>query len=202
MSAATEDAPSGPTTRVLKSILYCSICSYPPELCEWGGSLEKCKAWLRDSHPDTFEKLYGEVPSVTEKLASASISPPEAGAAGSSSSDPAPEAKLSKSQRKKQQSQRVVIELSARSKRKHVTSITGLENYDVDLKKAAKMFATKFACGASVTKTPDGRDEIVVQGEFADEISELIQTTWPQVDDDKITMKEKKTKGGGGGGGD
>jgi translation initiation factor 1 (eIF-1/SUI1) len=34
---------------------------------------------------------------------------------------------------------------------------------EVDLKKAAKLFAQKFATGASVTKNAQGFDEIVVQ---------------------------------------
>jgi density-regulated protein DRP1 len=49
------------------------------------------------------------------------------------------------------------------------------------LKKAAKLFATKFACGASVTKSPAGIDEIVVQGDVQDEIYDLILDTWKQV---------------------
>jgi density-regulated protein len=37
---------------------------------------------------------------------------------------------------------------------------------DVDLKKAAKLFAQKFATGSSVTKNAQGLDEIVVQVRF------------------------------------
>ncbi|KIL60661.1 hypothetical protein M378DRAFT_14013 [Amanita muscaria Koide BX008] len=43
-----------------------------------------------------------------------------------------------------------------RNKRKHVTAIHGLEAFDIDLKKAAKQFASKFATGASVTKIAQG----------------------------------------------
>lgn len=46
---------------------------------------------------------------------------------------------------------------------------------DIELKKAAKFLAQKFATGASVTKNPQGQDEIVVQGDVADEILELIE---------------------------
>jgi density-regulated protein DRP1 len=49
------------------------------------------------------------------------------------------------------------------------------------LKKAAKVFANKFACGASVTKTIIGNDEIVVQGDCSDELLDLIPATWKQV---------------------
>ena len=44
---------------------------------------------------------------------------------------------------------------------------------DVDLKKAAKLFANKFATGASVSKNPQGEDEIFIQGDVADEVSPL-----------------------------
>lgn len=54
-------------------------------------------------------------------------------------------------------------------------------NTDVDLKKAAKMFANKFACGSSVAKNNQNQDEIVVQGDFSDDIRDLILATWPQV---------------------
>lgn len=41
----------------------------------------------------------------------------------------------------------------------------------VDLKKLAKMFASKFATGSSVTKNNQGEDEIVIQGDVSDEVS-------------------------------
>ncbi|KAL7986670.1 hypothetical protein Chor_012953 [Crotalus horridus] len=43
-------------------------------------------------------------------------------------------------------------------------------------------FAQKFSCGASVT----GEDEIIIQGDFTDDIIEVIQEKWPEVDDDSI----------------
>ncbi len=49
------------------------------------------------------------------------------------------------------------------------------------MKKTAKTFASKFACGSSVSKNAEGKDEIVVQGEFAVEIAELLESMFPQV---------------------
>lgn len=46
---------------------------------------------------------------------------------------------------------------------------------DIELKKAAKFLAQKFATGASVTKNVQGQDEIVVQGDVSDEVQELIE---------------------------
>lgn len=41
---------------------------------------------------------------------------------------------------------------------------------DIDLKKAAKFFANRFATGSSLSKNPQGEDEIFIQGDVADEV--------------------------------
>jgi len=69
----------------------------------------------------------------------------------------------------------ITIKRIERNKRKHVTAIHGLEAFNIDLKKAAKQFASKFATGASVTKNPQGQDEIVIQGDVSDEVLEMIE---------------------------
>lgn len=48
---------------------------------------------------------------------------------------------------------------------------------DIDLKKAAKIFAQKYSCGSSVT----GPDEIVIQGDVVDDLLEFIPEKWPEV---------------------
>lgn len=47
-------------TRILKDITYCGICSMPPEYCEFGSKLTKCKPWLKEKDAKLFAKLYGE----------------------------------------------------------------------------------------------------------------------------------------------
>lgn len=71
----------------------------------------------------------------------------------------------------------------------------------IDLKKAAKQFAQKFATGASVTKNMQGLDEVVVQGDVSEEIQELLEGqvgVLKGVDADKIVLVEEKTKKKGG----
>lgn len=55
--------------------------------------------------------------------------------------------------------------------------VSGLDKFGIDLKKAAKQFASKFATGASVSKVTAGAtdDEIVVQGDVCYEILEMIE---------------------------
>lgn len=67
-------------------------------------------------------------------------------------------------------SNQITIKRSERTRRKHATHIHGLEAFGVDLKKAAKLFAGKFATGSSVSKNPQGEDEIVIQGDVGDDI--------------------------------
>ena len=71
----------------------------------------------------------------------------------------------------------------------------------IDLKKAAKQFAQKFATGASVTKNAQGFDEVVVQGDVSEEIQELLEGqvgVLKGIDADKIVRVEEKTKKKGG----
>lgn len=48
---------------------------------------------------------------------------------------------------------------------------------DIDVKAASKFLGGKFACGASVT----GDDEIVIQGDFVDDLFDVLPEKWPQV---------------------
>jgi density-regulated protein DRP1 len=109
------------------------------------------------------------------------------------------EAKADAALKKKLASQ-IIIRRIERTKRKHVTAIQGLEAFNIDLKKAAKQLASKFATGASVTKTPTGGEEIVVQGDVAHEVMELIEEgvgMLKGVPEGNIEIVEEKKKKGG-----
>ena len=88
-----------------------------------------------------------------------------------------------------------------RNKRKYVTSISGLEAFGLDLKKVSKDFGKKFATGSSVTKTPSGGEEIVVQGDVSDEIFDYLVENYEGnglTDDNVECVEDKKKKGSGG----
>ena len=55
--------------------------------------------------------------------------------------------------------------------------LQGLKTFGIDLKVASKFFGQKFACGASIT----GDDEIVIQGDFKDDLFDLIPEKWSEV---------------------
>ena len=61
----------------------------------------------------------------------------------------------------------------------------------MDIKKAAKTLANKFARGASVSKTVEGKEEIVVQGDLVDEIEEFVVENFG-VSEDQIVVREEK----------
>lgn len=48
---------------------------------------------------------------------------------------------------------------------------------DIDVKAASKFLGSRFACGASVT----GDDEIVIQGDFVDDLFDVLPDKWSQV---------------------
>jgi len=45
------------------------------------------------------------------------------------------------------------------------------------VKAAGKFLGGRFACGSSVT----GEDEIVIQGDFVDDLFDVLPEKWPQV---------------------
>ncbi|CAE6504819.1 unnamed protein product [Rhizoctonia solani] len=195
-------------------VLYCSICSFPPEYCEFGSSVTKCKAWLQEAHPDLFDKYYSE-DALQQKAGALSLEAQakldKKAADLEAKADVKAEADLKKKkvftaakrnpvsvQQTDTPTLQVTIKRIERNKRKHVTSIHGLEAFDVDLKKAAKLFAQKFATGSSVTKNPQGQDEIVVQGDVTDDIVEMIENQVGVLkgvpEDNVVCIEEKKKK--------
>jgi density-regulated protein len=65
--------PPEPTPPV--QVLYCAgrstyyrrwtafhklVCSFPPEYCEFGDRLTRCKEWLQEAHPNLYEKYYSD----------------------------------------------------------------------------------------------------------------------------------------------
>ncbi|KAG0306927.1 Translation machinery-associated protein 22 [Dissophora globulifera] len=185
------DSPDAPSSEHVKprEVPYCGFCSLPPEYCEFGPTLDKCKEWLSKNDKVLYAILYNTLEDQLYATSLGGDSKPEDDKKKAKEA-----AKIEKQMQKKMQS-RVIIKRIERTKRKCVTSVFGLENFDVDLKKAAKLFANKFACGSSVTKNNQGNDEIVVQGDVSDEIFDLILEHWPIVPDDNIDLVEDKKKG-------
>ena len=90
--------------------------------------------------------------------------------------------KANKLAKKKTAERKIILKRETRSKKKCVTIIKGLSTFSIDNKKAAKAFANKFSCGSSVT----GDDEIVIQGDVADDLVDFLLEKYPDIDEDAI----------------
>ncbi|KAG8922205.1 hypothetical protein FRC01_014337, partial [Tulasnella sp. 417] len=156
MAEASTSAVAEPQAPPPRTVLYCQICSFPPEYCEFGSSASKCKVWLKDAHSELYEKYYGD-DALQSKMQSLSV---EA------------QAKLEKDTAKKEAKAEAKAKVEAEKKQA-----------SIELKKASRYLAQKFATGSSVTKNPQGQEEIVVQGDVSDEIFDII---------------DKASEGGGG----
>ncbi|KAI0782586.1 density-regulated protein DRP1 [Abortiporus biennis] len=175
-----------------------AVCTFPLEYCEFGSSFTKCKDRLKADDPDLYEKYYSEE-ALQAKLGTLSLEAQNKLEKDTAAKEAKAEKKADAAMKKKMASQ-ITIKRIERNKRKHVTAIHGLEAFDVDLKKVAKQFAQKFATGASVTKNPQGQDEIVVQGDVSSEILEMIEDGVGLLKgvpkDNVVQVEEKKKKGG------
>ncbi|KAG7451608.1 density-regulated protein DRP1 [Guyanagaster necrorhizus] len=194
--AETDASPQVEPTPPVQ-VLYCSVCSYPPEYCEFGEHLTRCKQWLHEAHPDLYEKYYSDE-ALQAKIGTLSLQAQEKLEKDTAKKEAKAEAKADAALKKKMASQ-ITIKRIERNKRKYVTTVHGLEAFGVDLKKVAKQLASKFATGSSVTKNPQGQDEIVVQGDVSDEILEMIEDgvgLLKGIPTDNVELVEEKKKKG------
>jgi len=191
------EPPKEPTPPV--QVFYCQICSFPLEYCEFGSSITRCKEWLKEEREDLYDKYYSEE-ALQTKIGTLSLEAQKKLEKDTAKKEAKAEAKADAALKKKLASQ-VTIKRIERTKRKHVTAILGLEAFSIDLKKASKQLASRFATGASVTKNAQGLDEIVVQGDVSDEIMEMLEKGEgvlkgvPIANVEIVEDKKKKTDG-------
>ncbi|KAJ7779076.1 translation initiation factor SUI1 [Mycena metata] len=196
--AVDPDAPPPPEPVAPVAIVYCGVCTYPPEYCEFGASLTRCKDWLKEEHPDLFDKYYSDE-ALQTKVGTLSLEAQTKLEKDMAKKEVKAEAKADAALKKKMASQ-IIIKRIERNKRKHITSVFGLEAFGIDLKKASKQFSSKFATGSSVTKNPQGLEEIVVSGDVSDEILEMIENevgVLKGIPADNVELVEEKKKKGG-----
>ena len=81
------------------------------------------------------------------------------------------------------------VKISPRVGRRYLTTIVGLDQFDIDIAKACKVFAKKFACGV-------GKDnetgEIEIQGDVEESIVATITSNWKQIKAKQIVIKRKE----------
>ncbi|KAF6822687.1 RNA binding protein [Colletotrichum plurivorum] len=175
-----------------RHVTYCGVCTLPPEYCEYGGTVKKCQDWLQKNQPAMYERIWS---AEALEAATASLSVDAQKRAAKDAQKKAAKAEAAEAKQADKIAKSVVtIKRIERNKRKFVTSVSGLESFGLELKKVAKEFGKKFATGSSVTKTPSGAEEIVVQGDVSDEIEEFLLEKYKEIPEDNIELVDDKKK--------
>mmetsp|Transcript_756 Transcript_756/g.1800 ORF Transcript_756/g.1800 Transcript_756/m.1800 type:complete len:232 (+) Transcript_756:20-715(+) len=161
------------------TVLYCAACSAPPEFCPWMGAkpgkpTAECQAWALKNVPELAAKLgyvasEAAVPAGGDAAGGGSAQTEAAAGAAEAAKQQMPGGKT-----KKEASKEVHVSSKQRQKRKFVCTVRGLELFGVKLADACKIFKKKFSTGASVTETPDNKEEIEIQGDVKDDVVPLM----------------------------
>lgn len=198
------------------NVTMCPIDGLPVEYSEYGKKFKAALPWLLENCPElylqTFEKTVAEHCGETESSVNQRNEggDPVAETATSEKpvdlSDPRAAKKAAKkiakaeaTARKEAQAKshhvgpRVLITMKRRNKRKFTVNIGGLELFGVKLKEAAKKFSKKFACSSTVTKNDTGEKEVVMQGDFSQDLGKVISEMFPSVPFDSIYFTDKKS---------
>mmetsp|Transcript_86929 Transcript_86929/g.230227 ORF Transcript_86929/g.230227 Transcript_86929/m.230227 type:complete len:230 (-) Transcript_86929:260-949(-) len=163
---------------------YCPHDGLPPDFCQYGSSWEKSKPWCIEHYPHYYPELSG-------------VSLEDAKKAAQAASDKSKVKELPGGKVKRAVSPRVTIKKLTRGGRKCVTSVTGLEGFDVKMEAVAKAFKTRFACGCAVVKGDNGLpDSVDIQGDFGDEVIEQLCDKF-KIPKEKCTLSDGGTKKAG-----
>ncbi|XP_003727531.1 density-regulated protein homolog [Strongylocentrotus purpuratus] len=147
---------------------YCGVCSMPFEYCEYLADYDKCKRWWEEHFPDFFERAMkigdgvdgeGDDPKKRQKRGGRGVI----------------------KAKKQVEKSKISVGRVTRNKKKFVTVVKGLETHGVSLKEAAKLFGRHFSCGSSVSG-----DEIVIQGDFVEDVMVLLVEKYPEIEEDDI----------------
>ncbi|KAJ6035805.1 Translation machinery-associated protein 22 [Penicillium herquei] len=189
------EVDSGPIEPQARHIVYCGVCTLPPEYCEFGGTAKKCEEWLKEEEPELWNRLHSE-DSLNANLSALSVSAQERAAKDAAKK----EAKAAQNEARdaeRKAASKVIVKRVERNKRKYVTVITGLEIFGLENKKLAKELGKKFATGSSMTRSAAGTEEITVQGDVSEDVKEWLGEVYgskvPQANIDLVEDKKKKS---------
>ena len=178
------------------------LCSYGPAALY----AASCKPWIAANFPSLLPSTAAAAPAAAGDAAagdaaaaalsglSLSGGSGEAAAAGAAAPAAAPAApaaggggdggggggaaKPAKGKGKSKSATAETISRKDRGRGKCVTILRGLESFDVKLKDAASALGKRYGTGASVTKDAAGVQEVTIQGDFCDELAEVLEDIW------------------------
>jgi len=192
------------STRHIPSVPYCEVSSLPFEYCEFSPLFAKCKESFEKNWRTHFPQVDDTEEALAELMArlgftggdAASKKAQSSGKKAAPADGDAPAPPMSKKEKKAKEPSEIVIELNNRNKKKHITTIKGLEAFGVDTAAAAKVFGKRFACGSALKKGQNGQpDQIEIQGSCRDELpGVLVDKLKMSLDNIFILIDGKKTK--------
>ena len=195
------------------TVPLCPANRLPAEYCEYAKKFDLSKPWLLENYPDLYLQKFdktvsqfcegdgagtdtnsGDVDNITKAVEKVAIDP----------NDPRAAKKAAKRERKAEAERRkaakagkvdkapkVLVTMKRRNKRKFTVNISGLDMFGVKLKEAAKKFSKKFACSSTVTKNDMGGKEVVMQGDFSQDLGNIIVQMSPAITIDRIFFATK-----------
>ncbi|CCW63443.1 unnamed protein product [Phytomonas sp. EM1] len=150
---ATEPAHKAPI-----EVLYCPFCTFPAEMCEFGGMMDKCRPWLLEHAPEfaDADNLGRKRRILTEKEHI--------------------EAMIAGKGIKKALERRVVLEVGKRAGARKTTTITGMDLFGFNLKDLSKEWRKTFSCGVGVREAAEGayQDCIDIQGDILTKLVDIL----------------------------
>ncbi|RNF21664.1 hypothetical protein TcG_02755 [Trypanosoma cruzi] len=138
-------------------VLYCPICTFPAELCEYSGMYEQCRPWLLEH---------------AKELAEAE----ERGRKRRALTERERLERLVQGRGTKKAIERIVlVEVTQRKGRKMTTSVKGLDLFGFNLKDLSREWKKLFSCGAGVTSSEElKQSSIDIQGNVAAQLIEML----------------------------
>jgi len=184
-------------TRQLELLKYCTVCSLPHEFCEFTPLVSKCRDNFQVAAAELYPDVVGpeQLAELMERLGmtgerDAASKKAQSGKKPSEGGAPA------SSKKKEAAPAQVVIDLNNRNKKKHITTVKGLEAFGVDTAAAAKLFGKRFACGAALVKGNAGQpDQIEIQGSCREKLpAVIVDKLKVSLDDIVLLYDGKKVK--------
>lgn len=156
-------------------VLYCPICTFPAEMCEYSGMYEQCRPWLLEH---------------AKELAEAE----ERGRKRRALTERERLERLVQGRGTKKAIERiVVIEVSQRKGRKMTTSVRGLDLFGLNLVDFSRDCKKMFSCGAGVKSSEEVKQSSVdIQGNVAAQLIELLPERYNIPKDAMYQIDDKK----------
>lgn len=157
-------------------VLYCPICTFPAEMCEFSGIIEKCRPWLQENAAELAEAeergRKRRILTEKERL----------------------EAMLEGRGIKNALERVVVLEVEKRTGCRMITSVFGMDLFGHNLKDLSREWRKTFSCGAGVRAPEEGKhqDCIDIQGNVAEQLAELMQRKYSIPKEALYRLEKKK----------